>query len=167
MAAVELCDWLGSTQRPANVALLHLGPALPGGSIMATLAAAVASALAISGQPSEESRAIIGHLSNAVNGRCLGYGILHRGSGSGMVFAEQALEHHAAGGGADGVAEAVVLGKGLDLVEVVLQIEVVPAVSIADGDVERNMQRAQFEQSLETEGYGIGVPLRNSGDRLR
>ena len=69
-----------------------------------------------------------------------GGGVFRLGLGVGVVLAEQALEHLAAGGGADGVADTVVLGKGLDLVEVVLQVKVLPAVGIANRNVEGHVQ---------------------------
>ena len=47
------------------------------------------------------------------------------------------------------VANAVILGEGLDLVEVVLQVEVLPAVGITHGEVELDVETAQFEQRLE------------------
>ena len=60
------------------------------------------------------------------------YGFLGIGLGACVVFGEQTLEHLASGGGADGIADAVVLGEGLDFVEAVLQVEVLPTVSIAE-----------------------------------
>ena len=85
-------------------------------------------------------------------------GVLGLGFATGMVLAEQVLEHLAGGGGADGVADTVVLVKGLDLVEVVLQVKVLPALGIADRDVEGHVQPPQFEQGLESRG-GCGDVL--------
>ena len=48
-----------------------------------------------------------------------GHGVLGLGFGAGVVLGEQTLEHVAAGGGADGVADAIVFRESLDLVEVV------------------------------------------------
>ena len=63
-----------------------------------------------------------------------------------MVFGEQTLDHFAAGSGANGIADTVVLGEGLDFVEAVLKIEILPAVFIADRDVELDVQAAQLKQ---------------------
>ncbi len=65
-----------------------------------------------------------------------------------MVFGEQALEDFLAGGGADGVADAVVFGEGFDFDEVVAEVEIGPAVGVADGEVEFAVQAAQFEDAL-------------------
>ena len=81
-----------------------------------------------------------------------------------MVLGEQALEHFAARAGADGVADAVVLGEVFNFVEVVRQVEVLPAVSIADGEVECDVQAAKFEKISETAGCSIGVTLRGLPD---
>ena len=50
--------------------------------------------------------------------------VLGSGFVAGVVLGEQALEHFAAGNGANGVANAVVLRQGLDLVEAVPQVGV-------------------------------------------
>ena len=97
----------------------------------------------------------------------LGHGVLGLGFVTGVVLAEQVLEHLAAGGGADGVADTVVLVKGLDLAEVVIQVKVLPALGIADRDVEGHVQPPQFEQGLESRGGCGDVLLRNPGDPLR
>ena len=82
-----------------------------------------------------------------------------------MVLGEQALEHLLTCGMADCVANAVILGEGLDLVEVVLQVEVLPAVGITHGEVELDVEPAQFEQRLEAGGGSVGVLLRHLRDR--
>ena len=61
---------------------------------------------------------------------------LDLGLGSGVVFYEESTEDFASGGGADRIADTIVLGKGLDLVEVVLQVQVLPTVGIANREVE-------------------------------
>ena len=71
-----------------------------------------------------------------------------------MVFGEQAFEDFLAGGGADGVADAVVFGEGFDFDEVVAEVEVGPAVGVADGEVEFAVQAAQFEDAL-VAGFGF------------
>ena len=71
-----------------------------------------------------------------------------------MVFGEQAFENFFAGGGADGVADAVVFGEGFDFDEIVAEVETIQTVSVADGDVEFAVQTAQFEDALET-GFGF------------
>ena len=71
-----------------------------------------------------------------------GHRVLGLGFGAGVVLGEQALEHLAAGSGADGVADAVVLGEGLDFVEAVFQVEVLPAVGIADREVQLDVEAA-------------------------
>jgi hypothetical protein len=43
--------------------------------------------------------------------------------GAAMVFGEEAFEDFLAGGGADGVADAVVFGEGFDFMEVVAEVE--------------------------------------------
>lgn len=56
-----------------------------------------------------------------------------------MILGEQASEHLAAGGWADGESDAVILGKGFYFVKVVLKIEVLPTIGIADRNIERNV----------------------------
>jgi len=65
-----------------------------------------------------------------------------------VVFGEEAFEDFLAGGGADRVANAVVFGETVDLMEVVAEVKVGPAVGIADGDVELAVEAAQFEDAL-------------------
>jgi hypothetical protein len=62
-----------------------------------------------------------------------------------VVQGEQPTEEFFSGGGADSVAEAVVFGEGFDFVEVMLQREILPSVGIADGEVEFDVESAQFE----------------------
>ena len=64
-----------------------------------------------------------------------------------VVLGEQAFKYLAAGCGANGVADAVVLGESFYLVEVVLQFEVLPAVGIAHRGVERDVQSAPVRAS--------------------
>ena len=49
-----------------------------------------------------------------------------------MVFIKQVPEHLASSSGADGVANTVFLWKCFDLVKVVLKVQVLPAVGVAD-----------------------------------
>ena len=120
-----------------------------------------------SGLSSEEARAIGRDQGLAVAACGPAGGVLRLGPGAGVVLGEQALEHLAADGRADGVSDAVVLGESLDLVKVMLQIVVRPAVGIANRDVERDVQPTQFEQGLEARGGGMRVLLRDLGDHLR
>ena len=85
-----------------------------------------------------------------------------------MVEGEEALEDLLAGSGADGVADTVVFGKGLDFLEVVTEDEVLPAVGVADGGVESNMQAAEFENAAVTAfGFvsGLLADLDDQGGR--
>lgn len=83
--------------------------------------------------------------------RC-GFGDLSRSAP--VVFGEQAFEDFFTGGGADGVADAVVFGEGFDFDEVVAEIEVGPAVGVTDGEVDFAVQAAQFEDAL-IAGFGF------------
>ena len=74
--------------------------------------------------------------------------------GARVVFGEQTLEHLASGGGAEGIADAVVLGEGLDFVEAVLQVEVLPTVGVANREVQLDMQAAQLDQVVKTSSGG-------------
>ena len=67
-----------------------------------------------------------------------------------MVQRKQEAQDFFAGGGADGVADAVILGKGFYFVEVMIEGKVMPAVSVADGEVEFDVKAAQFEQTFVT-----------------
>jgi len=71
-----------------------------------------------------------------------------------VVFFEQAFEHLAAGGWADGVADTVVLGEGFHFVEAVVEIEVLPAIGIEDRYVECHVQAAEFDQGVAARGGG-------------
>ena len=83
-----------------------------------------------------------------------------------VVEGQQAFEDLFAGGGADGVADAVVFRQGFYLVEVVAKVEIGPAVGVTDDVVELAMQVAQFEDALETgSGFFWGF-LANLGDVL-
>lgn len=64
------------------------------------------------------------------------------------VQGEQSFEDFLAGGWAYCKAEAVVFGEGFEFVEIVAQIEVGPAVGVADGDIEFAVQAAEFEEIL-------------------
>ena len=92
--------------------------------------------------------------------------VLCLGFGAGMVFGKQAHEHLAAGGGADGVTVAVLFREGLDLVEVVFKVNILPAVGIANRDIECDVQPAQFEEGFQAGSGGAGILLRNLGDHL-
>src|SRR5439155_20894750 len=63
------------------------------------------------------------------HGSGLGYGAL-------VIEGEETAQDFLASRGADRVADTVVLGQGFDFVEVVTQVEVVPAVGVADGFIE-------------------------------
>ena len=65
-----------------------------------------------------------------------------------VIERQQAAQDFFAGGGADRVADAVVFGQGFDFVEVVAEVEVLPAVGVADGFVEFAVEAAQFEEAL-------------------
>jgi hypothetical protein len=54
------------------------------------------------------------------------------GLGSLVVEGEEAAEDFLAGGGADGVADAVVFGQRLYFVEIVVELEVLPTIRITD-----------------------------------
>ena len=84
---------------------------------------------------------------------CRGIGCQGLCCGAAVVFGEEAFEDFLAGGGADGVADTVVFGEGFDFDEIVAEVEVVPAVGVADGEVEFAVQAAQFEDALVT-GFG-------------
>lgn len=64
-----------------------------------------------------------------------------------MVEGEQTAQDFLAGGGADGVTDAVVLRQSFDFVEVVAEIQVGPAVGVTDGVVQFAVQAAQFEDA--------------------
>src|SRR5439155_6087740 len=64
------------------------------------------------------------------------------GRGALVIEGEQTTQDFLAGRGADRVADAVVLGQSLNLVEIVAQGEVVPAVGVADGFIEFPVQAA-------------------------
>lgn len=65
-----------------------------------------------------------------------------------MILRQQPFEDFLAGGGAEGVADAVVFREGFDLVKVVAEIEIGPAVGVADGAVEFPVEAAQVEDTL-------------------
>ena len=90
----------------------------------------------------------------AALGRWLFGGLRSLFCGALMILGQQALEDFFAGGGADGVADAVVFGEGFDFEEVVAEVEVGPAVGVADGEVEFAVQAAQFEDAL-VAGFGF------------
>ena len=79
-----------------------------------------ANALTMSGLPSEEIGAVGGGHALAAAALGPGGGVPRLDPSAGVVCGEQALKHLATGSGTDGVADAVVLGEGLHLVEVVL-----------------------------------------------
>ena len=64
------------------------------------------------------------------------------GFGLDVIQGEEAAQDFFAGGGANCVANAAVLGKCLDLVEVVTEIEVLPFVGVPNCDVEAAVQPA-------------------------
>lgn len=57
------------------------------------------------------------------------------GLGAVVVEGEEAAEDFLAGGGADGIPDTVVFRQGFDFVEVVVELEALPTVSVADGFV--------------------------------
>lgn len=84
-----------------------------------------------------------------------------------VVEVEEAGEEFFAGGGGDGVAGAVVFGEGFDFVEVVAEGEVGPAVGVADGVVELDVEVAELPDALESVGGFGGIAFGNFGDLLR
>ena len=64
------------------------------------------------------------------------------GRGALVIEGEQTAQDFLTGRGANRVADTVVLGQGLNLVEVVAQVEVMPAVGVADGFIEYPVQAA-------------------------
>jgi hypothetical protein len=61
-----------------------------------------------------------------------------------MIQLQQAAKHLFAGGWAYGVTHSVILGQGFHFVEVVVEGQVLPAIGVPDGEVELDMQLAQF-----------------------
>ena len=85
-----------------------------------------------------------------------------------MIQLQQAAKHLFASGWADGVADPVVFSQGLHFVEVVVEGQVLPALGIPDGEVELDMQPAQFQQSLiAAYGFGSGFLADLSNHRRR
>jgi hypothetical protein len=56
-----------------------------------------------------------------------------------------------AGRGADRKADAIILRERFNVVQIVAEVEVVPAIGVADGAIEFAVQVAQFEQTLVSE----------------
>ena len=83
-----------------------------------------------------------------------------------MVLREQALEHLASSGIADSITEPIVLRECLDIVEVMLKIEIVPALGITDREIKLNMQTAQFKESVEASNDSMVILLRNLCNHL-
>ena len=75
------------------------------------------------------------------HGSGLGYGAL-------VIEGEETAQDFFAGRGADRVADAVIFRQGFDFVEIVAEVKVVPAVSIADSVIEFAVQAAQFEDAM-------------------
>ena len=69
-------------------------------------------------------------------------GLARRLPSSSVILSEQTLEYLATGGWTEGVSDAVVLGESLHFVKAVLKVEILPAIGIADLDVERDVQAA-------------------------
>ena len=65
-----------------------------------------------------------------------------------VIKGEQTAQDFLAGHMADCVADAVVLGQGLNFLEVVTQVEDIPAVGVADGFIKFPVQAVQFEDTL-------------------
>jgi hypothetical protein len=65
-----------------------------------------------------------------------------------VIEGKQTAQDFLAGHKADCVADAVVLGQGLNFLEVVTQVEDIPAVDVADGFIKFPVQAAQFEATL-------------------
>jgi hypothetical protein len=80
-----------------------------------------------------------------------------------MVQGEEAFEEFLAGGGGNSVADAVVFGEGLDLNEVVAEVEIGPAVGGEDGFVQFAMELAEFEDAL-ISGFIFGRFAADLGD---